>query len=200
VFYCPPVLIIFDLELTAWPGSLARNWSGLGEHAEVIQIGAARLDEGLREVGSLDLIVRPRINPLLSDFIIGLTGLTQERVDRDGIDIEPAIARLAAFAQGVACLLSNGRDGERLKANAALVGLGDPLADMRFGNLSHHFRRAAGSEAHVISADLPRTFGFDMPGRGHDGLADARAIAEALRRTLPEGGVSALIAALQRDP
>mgnify|MGYP003746969009 FL=1 len=32
--------VIFDLELTSWPGINERNWSRPNEHREIIQIGA----------------------------------------------------------------------------------------------------------------------------------------------------------------
>lgn len=190
------MLVVFDLELTAWPGSAARGWTGPGEYPEIIQVGAVRLDAGLRETGTLDLAVKPRLNPILSDFIVGLTGITQERIDREGVDVAEALSRLAGFADGARILLCNGGDHAWLRQNARLAGITDPLAALAFGSLSLHFRRAAGQDRHVVSSDLPSTFGFAASGRAHDGLGDARAIAEALRRTLPDGGADALIRSL----
>lgn len=193
------MLIIFDLELTAWPGSSARGWSGPGEYMEIIQIGAVRLDADLHETGALDLVIKPRLNPTLSDFIIDLTGITQERVDREGVDIAEALSRLADFARGARMLLCNGADDDWLRQNARLAGIADPLATAAFGRLSRHFRRVVARDRHVVSSDLPQIFGFAMPGRAHDGLADARAIAEALRRTMPEGGIEALARAIVNE-
>ncbi len=187
------MLVIFDLELTAWPGSAARGWTGPGEYPEIIQIGAVCLDAGLRETGTLDLAVKPRLNPILSDFIISLTGITQERVDREGVDIAEALSRLANFAADARMLLCNGGDYAWLRQNARLAGTVDPLAAAAFGSLSRHFSRAAARDRHVVSSDLPLVFGFVAPGRAHDGLSDARAIAEALRRTLPQTGIESVI-------
>ena len=194
------MLVIYDLEMTAWPGSAARNWSGPGEYPEIVQIGAVRLDAELREVAALELIVRPRLNPVLSDFIIDLTGIDQERVDREGVDIAEALARLAAFADGARLLLANGSDADYVRINIDLAGIDDPLAGQRFASTSRHFQRASGRGRHVVSSTLPEVFGFAPPGRAHDGLADARAIAEALRRTLPPGGLAALMPVIERDP
>jgi len=188
------MLVVFDLELTAWPGSAARNWSAPGEHPEIIQIGAVRLDGALREIAAFDLAVRPRLNPILSEYIKDLTGLTQERIDREGVELTVALARLAALASDAFALVSNGRDQDCILRNVALIGIGNPLAAMRFLDLGPHFRHSAGREAHVVSSTLPEVFGFAPSGRIHDGLADARAVAEALRRTLPRGGLSALLA------
>ncbi len=187
------MLVVFDLELTAWPGSAARGWTGPGEYPEIIQIGAVRLDAGLRETGTLDLAVKPRLNPTLSDYIMDLTGIAQERIDREGIDIALALGRLADFADGARLLLCNGGDDAWLRQNARLADIADPLAGATFGSVSRHFSRAAVRDRHVVSSDLPAVFGFAAPGRAHDGLGDARAIAEALRRTLPDGGFEALV-------
>jgi inhibitor of KinA sporulation pathway (predicted exonuclease) len=194
------MIVVFDLELTAWPGSAKRNWSGAGEHPEIIQIGAVRLDAELREIAMLDVAVRPMLNPVLSDYITDLTGLTQKRIDTEGIDLGEALSRLAGLVADADVLASNGADVDYIHRNVALAEIENPLADMRFVNLSPHFCRAAGREAHIVSATLPDVFAFSMPGRTHDGLADARAVAEALRRTLPRGGLSALTSLSDRTP
>ena len=124
------MIVIFDLELTAWPGSVQRNWSGPGEYAEIIQIGAVRLDDEMCEIGALDLAVKPRLNPILSDYIVGLTGLTQERVDRDGVSLEAGLARLARFAEGSQALLCNGGDAEWIRHNVGLAKIDNPLGGM----------------------------------------------------------------------
>ncbi len=38
--------IIFDLEFTAWEGSVAHRWSRPGEFTELVQIGALKIDAG----------------------------------------------------------------------------------------------------------------------------------------------------------
>lgn len=190
------MLTIFDLEVTAWPGSMARRWTGPDEHPEIIQIGAVRLDDDLAETGSLDLLVRPRLNPILSAHIVDLTGITQARLDAEGLAPAEAFGRFADFTAGCRMTLSNGGDEAWLLRNLAINDLGPLFADMRFGNLSAHFRTATAGAGHVTSSQLPGILGFAMEGRAHDGLDDARAIAEALRRTLPPGGVPALLAML----
>jgi len=37
-------IIIFDTEYTAWEGAKERNWSGSGEHREIVQIAAVKID------------------------------------------------------------------------------------------------------------------------------------------------------------
>jgi len=93
------VIVVFDLEITAWPGSVARFWSGPGEHPEIIQIGAvkARTVGGMTETGSMNRYVRPSINPVLSDYIIGLTGIRQSDIDDKGVPFTDAMKEFAAF-------------------------------------------------------------------------------------------------------
>ena len=190
------MLVVFDLELTAWPGSASRNWTGPGEYPEIIQIGAVRLDAGLLEIAALDLVVKPRLNPILSDYIVRLTGLTQARIDAEGVPFAHALANFAAFSAGAAAILCNGGDAAWIARNVELAGIANPMQAMTFASLSDRFRRAAGRDGHVISSTLPEVFGFESAGQAHDGLADARAIAEALRRTMDCGGISVLIDSL----
>ncbi len=36
-------VVVYDLEYTAWEGSLERNWSGPNEDPEIVQIGAVKI-------------------------------------------------------------------------------------------------------------------------------------------------------------
>jgi len=70
------VIIIFDLEFTTWAGAQDRDWSHPGEFREIVQIGALRVDAASLEiVGEFDRLVRPRRNPLLSEFFQELNGI-----------------------------------------------------------------------------------------------------------------------------
>ena len=70
-------VVIFDLEYTAWEGSLGRDWSLEDEHREIVQIGAVRLEaDTLDELDALECLVRPVMNPVLSDYFAALTGIT----------------------------------------------------------------------------------------------------------------------------
>ncbi len=175
------MLVVYDLEYTAWEGSRAAGWSRPGEYREIIQIGAVRLNPAadFAAADSLDLVVRPRRNPVLSDYVTRLTGLTQQRIDAEGIDVAAALARLAGFGGTAARFVSNGRDAEVVAENCRLAGIADPL-EGRTADLSPALMDAAGSALHVDSCDLSRVFGLGLDLPAHDGLADARAVAAAL--------------------
>ena len=74
-----PTITVFDLEYTAWECSMARHWLEPGQYKEVVQIGAVKLDgRDLSILGEFDLLVRPRINPMLSPYFEALTGITND--------------------------------------------------------------------------------------------------------------------------
>jgi hypothetical protein len=66
--------VIADCEYTTWPGALESGWKGANQHREIVQIGAVRLDAQYRELASMALLVKPKINPVLSGLFCTLTG------------------------------------------------------------------------------------------------------------------------------
>jgi inhibitor of KinA sporulation pathway (predicted exonuclease) len=81
--------IVADLEYTSWEGAHARNWGGPGEFREIVQIGAVRVsrDGGLKETAAFMALVQPTLNPVLSDYLIDLTGITNADIARAGVPI-----------------------------------------------------------------------------------------------------------------
>ena len=103
--------VVFDLEFTSWPGSNERNWSLPEEDREVVQIGAVKIDtsKGLREIDSFNILVRPLKNPLLSEYFINLTGITQKQVDNQGNSFPNALLHFMDFIGKTPInILSNG--------------------------------------------------------------------------------------------
>lgn len=177
------VVVALDLEITAWPGSLARYWSGPGEAMEIVQIGAAKLDarNGFTEVAGFDVLVRPKINPLLSDYFISLTGITQADVDAKAVDFKIAMERFIRFlGEGTGAVLSTGSDGHVLEVNCKLNGVPFPYPSSLFHNIGPLLARAIDRER-VQSSDLPSLLGFPAPGRPHQAYTDAQCVAGALQ-------------------
>jgi inhibitor of KinA sporulation pathway (predicted exonuclease) len=175
-------LVVMDLEYTAWEGSVAANWSRPGEYREIVQIGAVRLDPDLAEVGSFVRYVRPVKNPLLSAYLINLTGITQQILDDEGTDFSTAIREFAQFAAGSAKVLSNGPDGEVLMENCTWSGIACPLDASLLCDIRPQLAAAlSASDTDVDSWKLPSLVGSAPPGRAHDALSDARSVTAALR-------------------
>src|ERR1700742_5334254 len=83
--------VVYDLEFTAWDGSMANRWSRPGEYTELVQIGAVRVNAKTFEVeAEMDVLVRPRLNPVLSDYLVKLTGITNDDIAAHGVDFTKA--------------------------------------------------------------------------------------------------------------
>jgi inhibitor of KinA sporulation pathway (predicted exonuclease) len=177
--------VLYDLEFTAWPGSRQSNWAAPGEHREIVQIGAVRVApaRGCAEIGCFERIVRPRINPSLSPYLIELTGLSQERVDREGLKFEQAMEDFRAFAGDTSTLMAAfGADAEVMNENCALNRCATALLPAQMVDIRPFILRALSLEGQSVSSgELPHRLGYPPAGHAHDALADARALAIALR-------------------
>jgi len=179
------IVAVFDLEWTAWEGSQARRWGGPGEEREVVQIGAVRLDAArdFAETACFDVLVVPRINRLLSDYFIELTGITQQAVDSDGMAFADALAAYGAFlGADTEAVYSFGGDQNVLEHNCRLNHIPFPFSGDLFFDAMVPLARVLGRPpCSFISSDLPALVGFPPPGAAHQALGDARCIAEAFR-------------------
>lgn len=76
-------IVFFDLEFTSWQQSVADGWAGPNHFREVTQIGAVRFDpQSMTVVDQFNCLVRPHLNPLISEYNLVLTGLQQADIDR----------------------------------------------------------------------------------------------------------------------
>lgn len=184
-------VVLYDTEFTAWEGSHLRDWSEPWEHREIIEIGAVRTnaaDFSIRR--SIRIVVRPAINPVLSDYIRMLTGITQAEIARDGVDFATALDRLDEFADRRLPLLSNGDDGEVLAENAALNGVAPTIPPSRIVDIRAALAAVMGVDEDLLTTGkLPAMLGLPFEGRPHRGLSDARALAAALAELRRRGAI-----------
>lgn len=108
--------IVFDTEYTAWPDSQKNNWSDPNEHKEIVQMGGLKISDG-EVIDQLNIYIKPKKNPTLSNYFTRLTGITQEKVDKYGLDFELAMKNLYAFTIGVDNVYSWGNDWHVIKEN-----------------------------------------------------------------------------------
>lgn len=179
-------VVLFDLEYTAWPGSRDAGWSRPGEHREIVEIGAVRLDcstPDLRVLASFSQLVTPARNPQLSEYFITLTGITQEALDRDGINFPKCYRAFAEFATDADLLMSFGEDDEIIEENLRLNTL-PPSHAHRWLNYRALLCDDLGIPRYTCSADLPAAIGLPITARQHRALDDAHAQLHALRHLL----------------
>ena len=123
----PDTFIIFDTEFTAWEGSQEREWKGLNEYKELVQISAIRVKKKKNKIAitkKLNLYILPRINPMLSDYFINLTGITQETLFKKAKPFKMAMKLFYMFCKNKNGekynLYSMGNDYDVIKENLKL--------------------------------------------------------------------------------
>lgn len=178
-------IAILDMEWTAWEGSWRRDWQGPGEFREVIQIGIIKLTDtaDMEETEDIQILIRPVLNPELSEYFINLTGITQSQVDQQGLPMPEALATMQTFLKpGMPTIYSNGVDGNILDENCQKIGVPFPFAPDKFADIHSNLDDFLNVHPRdLVSSRLPETMGFSPPGHAHDAIADCRCIAEALR-------------------
>ena len=76
------MLLIVDLEATCWEMQRAPNGDSQSIHnMEIIEVGCALATRKGNLLDAHSFLVRPTRNPVLSDFCMELTGITQSMVD-----------------------------------------------------------------------------------------------------------------------
>ena len=177
--------MVFDLEFTSWPGSNERNWSLPNEDREIIQIGAVKIETtgDMREVDSFKILIRPLKNPILSDYIVNLTEITQEKVEKEGILFPLALSRFINFiGEHPIDILSNGGDEEVIEENCQIHNIPFLSIFKKSTDLKIYFSEVLGiSRKNCTSGMLPELFGLNNHEKQHDALGDARSISQALR-------------------
>jgi inhibitor of KinA sporulation pathway (predicted exonuclease) len=186
--------IVFDLEFTAWAGSMEGRWLKPGEFKEVVQIGAIRVDAAtFDELAPFDALVRPRLNATISDYLETLTGITNGAIAARGTDFLPAYDRFVAFAAG-APIIAFGRDDLVLTGNLRLYGIGDAQPLPRYVNIAPWLADNGVYPRGLHACDIAEAAGASFKGRRHDALDDARSVALGIKTLLARGAPNPLIA------
>jgi len=179
-------LVILDVEMTAWEGSCARGWSEPWEEREIIQIGMLAVEAAtLKPLGHFSCLIKPKINPKLSPYIIALTGLTQQMIDSDGLSLEEAFKKSTKFVSGLKQtfkIISNGPDGLYLFDNAVFEQVECPEFFKKGISIRSYLKKNISSYTdEYFSCDLVDLVGGSIEGQKHSALYDVQSIAEALR-------------------
>jgi inhibitor of KinA sporulation pathway (predicted exonuclease) len=188
-----PHATIFDLEFTAWSGTMESRWLRPGEFRELVQIGAVKIDaESFAVLGELNVLSRPRVNPVLSDYLTKLTGITNAALAERGLEFEGAYRRFVDFADG-GLICAFGRDDLVFAENIRLQGTEDAPPCPPYVNaiplLIENGIDPRGSHA----CDVARLCGADFKGREHDALDDARSVALGLKTLVARGARNILL-------
>lgn len=184
-----PSITVFDLEYTAWTGSMAGTWLAPGQFREVVQIGAIRLDaDSFARLAEFEVLVRPRVNPCLSPYFENLTGIASDRVAAEGVDFAEGYERFLTFA-GDGPIAAFGRDDKVLAENLRLYGIGDAKVLPLFYDLRGWFAVQGLDPRGRHSCDIGPALGVPFVGRSHNALDDARSLAAGMEVIAARGRI-----------
>lgn len=181
-----PYAVVFDLEFTAWDGSMANHWLRPGEFKEIVQIGAVKVDGAFEPGVHFNVLVKPRLNPVLSPMLEELTGIKGEAVLGRGIDFADAYRDFVAFADGLP-MVSFGRDDLVLADNFRLYGIKDAPRLPRFLDIRQWLQDQGIDVRGMHACDVGPAAGVLFEGHTHDGLCDALSVAAGIRALIARG-------------
>ena len=188
----PPVAVVYDLEFTAWEGSMANHWLRPGEFQEVVQIGALKVDAEFAAGETLDVLVRPRLNPVLSSYLERLTGITNEEVRARGVDFVQAYREFVAFA-GSLPIIAFGRDDLVFANNLRLYGMTDLPPLPPYLNIIPWMAEQGIEVRGLHACDAGPAAGVPFGGHKHNAVDDALSVASGIRALMARGARSPLV-------
>ncbi|BDX04607.1 3'-5' exonuclease [Planctobacterium marinum] len=173
-------LVIFDTEFTAWPGSREHNWSRQGEAREIIQLAALKIkvqQKRLSAVASFNVLVKPTINPNLSEYIQELTGIRQQVVEDHGVDYPSCAELFHEFIEnGTLPCYSWGPDVKVLKENHHFNQKQWLYREDSFIDLKTCIKSKGLPFTQLISGDLAAKVDKPLVGHKHNALYDVKSI------------------------
>lgn len=182
--------IIYDTEFTAWPGSKEHNWSREGEAREIIQLAAIKVaieDKQLVNVASLNVLVKPTINPVLSDYIQQLTGIKQSVLEDHGVDFVSCAELFYEFSEdGCLPCYSWGPDQLVLQENFRINHLTWSYQKHHFIDLKMRLQALQLDFSNCVSGELAAFVGKPLSGHIHNALFDVKNILVLLQTLLSD--------------
>lgn len=166
-----PFLVV-DIEATCWPGEFDL------EISEIIEIGAVLVDHG-QIVGGFQRCIRPKKNPLLSEFCKELTGIAQHQIDQ-AQSFPQVMASFGAWLTRWPDLNAWGSWGKydlkHIEQQCRQFQVENPLERLTHHNLKAEFAKERNIKQCGMMAAL-RIAGLEPQGQHHRALDDARNIA-----------------------
>lgn len=162
------MLIVLDLEATCWaePNLLLKP--------EIIEIGAVKVDlKNNQIVDTYDALIRPTVNPELSDYCTKLTGITTDMVKGSEYfwQVYPKFVRWAGSKQKGLIGAWGDYDGRALQRDVKLHELEWELTE-RYLNISHLYTlKKGGKKRGLLKAATESGVSFEGPQ--HRALPDA---------------------------
>jgi inhibitor of KinA sporulation pathway (predicted exonuclease) len=153
----------------------------------VVQIGAVKADvRSLSRIDEFAILVKPRINAVLSPYLERLTGITNAALAERGTDFHDAYEQFMTFANG-APIAAFGRDDLILEGNLRLYGIADVQTMPQYLNVIPWLAENGIDMRGLHACDVARSCGAEFTGRDHDALDDARSVWIGVRELIARG-------------
>lgn len=165
---------------------MARRWMGPGEYKEIVQIGAVKVDTEYSLLETFNMLVRPRLNPVLSPYLEKLTGISNDAVATRGVDFLEAYDAFVHFSAGLP-IISFGRDDKVLIENLRLYGAKDVPPMPPFLDLRGWLTENGIDVRHMHACDVGPAAGVAFAGQTHDGLCDALSVVAGIKALVARG-------------
>lgn len=174
-------IIVWDSEFTAWDGSYDNGWTAPGQFKELIQIGAVRVrTSDFAELDRFEVYIKPTINPILSAYFIELTGITQEKINRNGLLSKKAlpmffnwVKRSSLYSWGITDYWAL---AETCKINNIIL----PLNKDKFYDVRMIFWKKGVMAEDYQSSTIVKAFSQKPKRAAHSAINDARTIVDGL--------------------
>lgn len=165
---------------------MARRWMDPGEYQEIVQIGAVKVDRSYYPLETFNVLVRPRLNPVLSPYLEKLTGITNEALAARGVDFAEAYEAFVRFSAGLP-IASFGRDDRVLINNLRLYSARGLSPMPPFLDLRGWLTQNGIDVSRMHACDVAPAAGAPFEGQTHDGLCDALGVAAGVRALIARG-------------
>ncbi len=185
-------IIIYDTEYWTEDGAPKRNWNGPDDCPPLlVQIGGlkVKVEKGLPLTEEFSALVKPRDEfkkaVAITPFFEKLTGITQERIDKEGKELSDAIAEFYAFT-GDRYMYSYGRDFlSTIVPSCFIQSVQNPFKPTQGKDIRQLLRLAGMSVEDMkanTSGSLAKHFGIELNNHWvHDARCDANSILVTLR-------------------
>lgn len=175
-------IVLLDTEYTSWEGCIDNGWDdSSGQHREIVQLAAVLVDTRSLAIGdSFNTLVRPQINPQLSEYFVSLTGIRQEDIENSH-RFEP-VARSFLDWIGEYHVYSWGEEIEVLNENVNLYDATVSFTEEQFYDIRPVFETYDIPVEEYTSGTVSKFFNAAPEcGNCHDALYDCKSLFLTLR-------------------
>lgn len=191
--------IIFDTEYTSWKGCQEYGWQG-NQKKEVVQISAIKVSDNLDIISEFGAFCKPQVNPVLSDYFINLTHITNDKIKTEGRLFSDVYKDFEEFIEDNICYSHSWgtdyfykTDGQVLEENLRLYNL-SVKKDIIYRNIAPIFKELYMKHKIQVksqsSGEICRILGIEknlekMNLNIHNALYDVYSIYEGLKYFYP---------------